>query len=271
MVASQADRVARAVVPLWGTPPSTGLHVDGAAIRQLGPAVGLLRREPLHIHDERVDERLPPSIAAAGPTLLFPSIHRSERGDRCFTVHPLGNLGDATEVGGAARTVVPADARRMTDGLRRLAESAPAAGLTATFEATHHGPALAAPAFFLEIGFGDDPTPPPEAVKVIARVIPSIVPSEGDRLAIGVGGGHYAPHFTDLAVKRRWAFGHLVSRHALAAIDVPMATALRAATPGAEGAIFARASDAATAVGAAFGARLSEGSAERRAPPPVRP
>lgn len=267
MIASEADPVAAAVVPTWGTPPATGLHVDGVPIRQLGPNVGVLRRAGLHIHDERLDERLPAEIRRLAPTLLFPSIHRSERGDRCLTVHPLGNLGDAHEVGGVARTVVPADAPRMTDALRRLADEAPDVGLPVTFEATHHGPQLSVPAFFLEIGFGDDPAPPPVAVELLGRVIPSIVASSGDTIAVGAGGGHYAPHFTDLALKRRWAFGHIVSRHALATLDPAMAAAVRAATPGALGAIFARAADATTPAGAALGPRLAEGQAARRAPP----
>ena len=264
VVASEADPVARAVLPYWGTPPSSGLHVDGAAIRELGPGVGLLRRAPLHIHDEHLDRIFPAELAAAPPTVVFPSVHRSERGDRCLTVHPLGNLGEEAEVGGSPHQLVPVDARRMTDALRRLTDASPAAGLPATFEATHHGPTLDAPAFFVEIGFGDAPEPPKEAAKVLAATIPQITGADGDRIVVGVGGGHYAPHFTDLAVKRRWAFGHLVSRHALEGLDPAMARRVVTATPGCEGALFARAADAIGETGAAFGPRLAEGSAPRR-------
>lgn len=258
--------MARAVLSHWGTPTSLGAHVDGVPIRALAPGVGLLRRPALHIHDDHLDERLPTDLVAARPTLVFPSVHRSERGDRCFTVHPLGNLGDEVEVGGRARTVVPADARRMTDALRRIGEAAPAAGLPVTFEATHHGPALGLPAFFAEIGFGNDPGPSSAAASVLGTCIPQITESEGDRIVVGVGGGHYAPHFTDLALKRRWAFGHLVSRHAFEGLDVAMVRAIVSAKPGCEGALFARAADAARPVGAAFGPRLAEGGAERRGP-----
>lgn len=267
VVASEADPVARAALPYWGTPESIGEHVEGVPIRRLSPSVGLLRRPELHIHDEHLDRRLSTALRAARPTLVFPSIHRSERGDRCFTVHPLGNLGDDAEVGGSPRAVVPSDGRRMTDALRRLDAVGHEVGLPATFEATHHGPALELRAFFAEIGYGDDPAPPERAVRRLAEVLPEIQPSPEDRLAVGVGGGHYAPHFTDLALKRRWSFGHLISRHALAGLDVAGATAVRRATEGAAGAIFARAADAATPVGAAFGPRLAEGEAARRAPP----
>ncbi|MCI4336974.1 MAG: D-aminoacyl-tRNA deacylase [Thermoplasmata archaeon] len=264
LVAAEPDPVARGVLERWGTPPSTGWFVDGAPIREINPTVGLLRRSGLHIHDDSLDLRLSADVRAARPTLVFPSIHRSERGDRCFTVHPLGNPGPSAEVGGVPRSLVETDPLRMTDALRRLTESAAGTGLEASFEATHHGPLLGLPAFFAEIGFGDDPGPSAAALDVLAKVLPQVQPADGDAIAVGVGGGHYAPHFTDLALKRRWAFGHLISRHALETMDVATARHAVTMTPGAQGALFARAADARTEVGAAMGPRLSDGAAARR-------
>jgi D-aminoacyl-tRNA deacylase len=116
--------------------------------------------------------------------------------------------------------------------------------MTATYEATHHGPTVALPAFFVEIGYGELSSPPREAVHLLADVIPRISALEGDRVALGVGGGHYAPHFTDLALHRQWAFGHILSRHALEELDPAMAREAYAKTPGSEGVLYARAQDA---------------------------
>ena len=243
VVASSVDPVASRVADRWGTPPATGGSVEGTPIRQLAPSVFLLKRPGPHIHDERLDRRLPPTLREQRPTLVFPSIHRSEQGLPCLTVHPLGNLGPSAEVGGQPRTVVPTDPARMVATLRSLSEDGAAHGLAATFEATHHGPELGLPAYFVEIGFGDRSEPPPEAVELLAEVIARIEPEGHDRVAVGIGGGHYAPHFTDLALRRRWSFGHIVSRHALESLDDATARAVYAATPGAEGLLYARSAD----------------------------
>jgi D-aminoacyl-tRNA deacylase len=243
IVVSEEDPVAARVAERWGTPPATGDHVDGAAVRRLSDGALLVRRPGFHIHDEGLDARLPAPLRARRPTLLFPSIHRSESNVGCLTVHPLGNPGGAAEVGGRPRVLVPADALRMVDALRRLAERREEANLPVSYEATHHGPALDLPAFFVEIGYGTDAAPPEAAVRLLSEVIPEVRPAEGDRVALAVGGGHYAPRFTDLALKRRWAFGHVLSRHALTGLDASTARAALALSVGASGWLPARADD----------------------------
>jgi D-tyrosyl-tRNA(Tyr) deacylase len=270
VVASEPDPVASRVAEQWGTLPTIGLHVDGASVRRLGETALLLRRPVPHIHDERLDMRLPSELRDANLTLVFPSIHRSERNIQCLTVHPLGNLGPSAEVGGRPRTVDPTDPRRMAATLRRLSAEARALGLPATFEATHHGPELALPAFFVEIGYGLETGPPGGAVELLARALVDLVPDSRDRIAVGVGGGHYAPHFTDLALRRQWAFGHLISRHALAELDASTARSAFERTPGAEGMVFARADDAHHPSLKGLGARLRDGDAPGRdAVPPT--
>ncbi|MFY9717512.1 MAG: D-aminoacyl-tRNA deacylase [Thermoplasmata archaeon] len=273
IVVSEADPVASRVVGRWGTPPSAGEFVDGTALRQLAPGVTMLRRPGLHIHDEHLDRKLPSNVRDAGTTLVFPSIHRGEQNVRCLTVHPLGNLGSSSEVGGRARAVVPTDPRRMASALRLLSEGGRPLGLGATFEATHHGPELGLPSFFVEIGYGTDSEPPPEAVRLLADVIPTIEPDPADIVALAVGGGHYAPHFTDLALRRRWAFGHIVSRHALADLDRPTAESLYRATPEAVGIVYARAADADHPLlqGLAPRARESAAPTRERSNAPVTP
>jgi D-tyrosyl-tRNA(Tyr) deacylase len=268
IVVSEEDPVAREVATAWGTPPATGEHVDGAAIRTLSETALLLRRPGFHIHDERLDARLPPRLRELGPTLVFPSIHRSERNVSCLTVHPIGNVGDSAVVGGRPRVLVPTDPPLMTAALRALAQRGEGAGLSATFEATHHGPALELPAMFVEIGYGTDLAPPPEAVRVLSEVIPHLHRGEGDLVALAVGGGHYAPHFTDLALKRRWAFGHIISRHALAGLDATTARAALDQSKGADGWVAARAEDAGHRALTSVGKRLRDSEAPLRGTSP---
>jgi len=268
IVVSEEDPVAREVALAWGTPPATGDHVDGAAIRVLSETALLLRRPGFHVHDDRLDAHLPPRLRELGTTLVFPSIHRSERNVPCLTVHPLGNFGDSAEVGGRPRVLVPTDPLLMTSALRALAERGEGAGVSATFEATHHGPELELPAMFVEIGYGTDPAPPPAAVRVLSDVIPHLQRGEGDRVALAVGGGHYAPHFTDLALKRRWAFGHIISRHALDGLDASMARAAFDQSKGADGWVTARAEDAGHRALMSIGKRLRDSEAPLRGTSP---
>ncbi|MGB6501436.1 MAG: D-aminoacyl-tRNA deacylase [Thermoplasmata archaeon] len=264
VVVADPDPVASRVAERWGTPAATGEFLDGAAIRRLANGVLVVRRPGLHIHDEHLDRQLPVGLQGPGTTLIFPSIHRGEQNVQCLTVHPLGNLGPSAEVGGRSRSVTPTDPRRMTDALRRLAEGGRKLGLPATFEATHHGPELSLPAFFVEIGYGTEPEPSSDAVRLLSEMIPTIEPDPSDRVALAVGGGHYAPHFTDLAIRRRWAFGHIVSRHSLAELDRPTATQALQGTPEAEGILYARAADADHPAVRDLAPRCREGSAPGR-------
>ena len=271
VVLSEPDPVARAVEELWGTGIATGEHVDGAAVRRFEDGLTVVRRPVRHIHDERLDLRLSEALRAEHRTLVFPSVHRSVSGTRCFTVHPLGNPGPVAELGGRPRSLVPTDARAMAGVLRSLREAGGRLGVPATYEATHHGPLFAEPAFFVEIAHPDASAPRAEEVRGLADAVRSASIDPADRIALGAGGGHYAPRFSDLAIARRWAFGHLLSRHALAEIDPPTARAAWDATVGAEGIVYVRAQDRSVPALAGLGPELRDTYAERRAGAPRAP
>jgi D-tyrosyl-tRNA(Tyr) deacylase len=264
VILSEPDPVAAAVSDLWGTPPASGAFVDGVPVRVVRPKVWALRRPVPHIHDDGLDDRVSAAVGPEVPMFLFPSVHRSESGRPCLTVHPLGNLGPDAEVGGRPRTVNPTAPRAMADALRRFHEAGDRHGLVATYEATHHGPVLRSPAFFLEIGADEEQWRRPELVRAVADTLLELDEDPTDRVAIGVGGGHYAPRFTDLALRRRWAFGHLIPSYALPRMTAETARAVRSAVPGSDGAVFARASDVDAAVSSEFGPRLRESDAPRR-------
>ena len=244
LVVSDLDPVAVRAAEHWGTPPATGDRLDGAPIRRLSQEMLLVRRSRPHVHDELLDRNLPASVRSLRPTLVFPSIHRSAKNIPGMTVHALGNPGSAADLGGRPGTLVPTDPRSAVAVLRALAERAPAVGISVSYEATHHGPELGLPAFFVEIGSGEISDPPPEQVRLLVECLSSIAPDGRDRVVLGVGGGHYAPHFSELALRRRWAFGHILSRHSLEGLTREIAHAAWELTPQAEGILYARAQDA---------------------------
>jgi len=264
VVISVVDPVAEAVNAEWRSMPAAEGHVNGAPIRRLNETTLVVRRPGRHIFDDGIDQLLPDSVRRDRPTLVFPSIHRSEQNVHSLTVHPLGNLGPRAELGGRPRTLVPTNARRMVAALRLLDEQGEALNLPATYEATHHGPTVELPAFFIEIGSGLSEAPSPEAVRVLAKVIAEMGCATESRIAVGVGGGHYVPHFTDLALHRNWAFGHLISRHALEELDPATAARAYALSEGAEGVVYSRAQDAMHPALHGLGPRLRDQDASPR-------
>jgi D-aminoacyl-tRNA deacylase len=129
----------------------------------------------------------------------------------------------------------------MTQTLRALARARDLEGYAAevTFEATHHGPRLESPAFFVELGSDatawEDPTGGRTVARAVHEALRTAVPDYP--VAVGLGGGHYAPRFTEAALTRRVHYGHLWPRyHMNDRVDVAdlLAKAV-AATPGCTG------------------------------------
>jgi D-aminoacyl-tRNA deacylase len=265
LILSEQDPVAAGVAEALGSLPDSGAKVGESPVGIVGTGVFAVRRPGLHIHDEWLAGELPPEWLEEKPTLVFPSIHQSAEGPLCFTVHPIGNWSDSAEVGGAPRTLVPTDPRLMAAALRALATAAAPFGLSATYEATHHGPVVPIPAFFAEIGGGPDPLhPAPEHVQALVAALRNLEEDPTDRPAVAVGGGHYAPHFTDLVRKRHWAFGHVVPRHALDGLSPSLAQAAWEQTPMAQGIVYARAADAERPEWNRLGPRLRDADAPLR-------
>src|SRR5438132_3758229 len=174
----------------------------------------LLTIPELHLHRDHLDRDLESSFNERVDLVVYLSKHRSESGRPSLTVHPIGNPGPA-EFGGQPETLVPSAPRWMTAALRGLRHTGRALGYEVTFEATHHGPYLTSPTFFIEQGSTEREWVDREASRAIARALLDLRPLEAP-IAIGLGGGHYVPRHTDVALRRRIAFGHLLATYALA-------------------------------------------------------
>ncbi|MGA1872820.1 MAG: D-aminoacyl-tRNA deacylase [Thermoplasmatota archaeon] len=182
-------------------------------------------------------------VPREGPPLeliVFLSRHRSEMDVRSLTVHPPGNYLQA-DFGGEPGKLPLSAPREMTSALKALYKEKKALGLAdrTTYEVTHHGPLLSSPCFFIEIGSNETRWEIPELGKAIARALLSeaLNSTEEDLpIAIGIGGGHYAPRFTDRAMRNKFAFGHMVPDYILEAADDLRAVIenARSRTPGAE-------------------------------------
>ena len=166
----------------------------------------------LHLHAEHVDREWEELTGEAPECIAFLSRHKSASGRPSLTVHPVGNWG-AADYGGTPGAVSGTAPEWMTGLLLAISRTAPA-GYQACFEATHHGPLLETPAFFVEIGSDESRWELREPAEVLARALLELKPASGTPL-VGIGGGHYTPRFSDVALLREACFGHMVPKYAL--------------------------------------------------------
>jgi D-aminoacyl-tRNA deacylase len=154
------------------------------------------------------------------PTLaIFLSRHRSKMEKPTLTVHPIGNYGDA-EFGGRPHTLVPTAPKMMTHLLRLMNKNLRATTLDyqVCYEVTHHGPYLTIPTFFTEVGSTEVQWQQRQPAQIIATSLLEVLTTyqkEEDYpkdipVLLGIGGGHYAPRFTDVVFQKNAAFGHMI-------------------------------------------------------------
>jgi D-aminoacyl-tRNA deacylase len=187
-----------------------------------------------HIFHDDVDLHLAEILKEMPECIIYASRHRSESGNKSLTVHPIGNFAQA-KFGGRERNLVPASPHMMTQSLRILKRKAKENELdfSVSFEATHHGPYLQTPTFFIEIGSDEDAWRDKTAGRIIAETILEVQAPDYP-VGIGVGGGHYAPRITDVALERKIAFGHILPTYALEYFNSEIAQMIVEKTPKAE-------------------------------------
>ena len=169
----------------------------------------------MHIHSENIDDTAKEEGIDA-KELIFLSRHKAASGIPTLTVHPIGNFRDA-DLGGRPRTLARSSPVTMSGLLRSLA-SADTGHFRVSFEVTHHGPWVDIPATFIEIGSDASQWDNREAAKMIADAVLGC--EENDAISvIGIGGGHYAPRFTEVAISYEINFGHMIPEYAFKGSD----------------------------------------------------
>lgn len=168
---------------------------------------------------EGLEQQLKDLLKINPSQIIFISRHRSKSGNPTLSTHPIGNYGKA-EFGGKTRTLTPSMPRLMTNLLRTMNKKAIENNLVheITYEVTHHGPLLETPTLFAEVGSNLEEWKKEKPALVVAdsilevlhdkkyeREYPTDIP-----VLIGIGGGHYAPRFTTVALERNVAFGHMI-------------------------------------------------------------
>ena len=169
----------------------------------------------LHIYAESIDEEAK-EFGIAFDEVVFMSRHKAASAIPTLTVHPIGNFNNA-DFGGRSKELVRTAAASMTNALREMSKMDTGEFKT-SFEVTHHGPWLNTPTYFIEIGSDETMWGNMHAAEMLAHVIS--VNTENDfPTAVGIGGGHYAPRFSEIANAYKINFGHMIPNYALEGSD----------------------------------------------------
>jgi D-aminoacyl-tRNA deacylase len=176
----------------------------------------MVEKEGLHLYYDDVDDELSDSFDVT--VIVFVSRHSGDTGP-LLTAHHTGNF-DGAEYGGephSLATPAPGAAKHL---LRYFEEEAPE-GFDVSMEATHHGPSeLDTPSVFAEVGSGPDEWGREDAARAVAGGVLSLEErSEPRTTVVGVGGGHYAPRFTRIALETDAAVGHIAAEYDLPVDD----------------------------------------------------
>jgi D-aminoacyl-tRNA deacylase len=175
------------------------------------------------LYRNNLDAEVFNAIGVQHQVVVYLSRHSSKTGLRSLTVHPIGNFSHA-KFGGFFRQLVHCCPGGMTRSLRSIRTLAKEAGLDhqVSFEVTHHGPYLNSPTFFIEIGSDEEAWTERAPAEVIAKTVLEAVPGARGHVLVGVGGGHYAPRHTDVALKKDVCYSHMIPSHAIAALGTQM-------------------------------------------------
>ena len=256
IVISQKDpaslNISEHLLELGTWEPLEKMHFDGNPVYAQSTSAILVTIDQYHLYFDNISSEVTKALVDHGldttiDTVIFASKHKSASGMKTLTVHPIGNFNKAA-YGGKPGELVPAAPKVMTMAYRFLNEYAKNNGLehSVTFEATHHGPYLDTPAFFIEIGSDAASWENAKAGEVIAQTIQRTINTETSKadddevVVVGVGGGHYAPRHTDVARKKCVAFGHIIPSYAIPDLSEPVLERVLACTPGVTNVYFHR-------------------------------
>jgi len=168
---------------------------------------------------EMLDKEVEEKLGIRPKQAIYITRHKSKTGEPTLTTHPIGNYGEA-QFGGKTRTLSKSSPRLMTQLLRIIKKNTEQTKLSyqVCFEVTHHGPYMNIPILFAEVGSTEKEWGKQDPANVISKSVLELLDSyhyEEDLpsdipVLIGVGGGHYAPRFTDIVFEKKVAFGHMI-------------------------------------------------------------
>jgi D-aminoacyl-tRNA deacylase len=168
--------------------------------------------------------------------IVVASRHWAKSGKPTLTAHPTGNFGKAM-YGGNPKELQYTAPNPMRNIYLNILESPPE-DFKVSLEVTHHSPTeFNVPMFFVEIGSREekwrDETIGDYLVDCILNGMDS---KETAPTAIGFGGGHYCPKFSEYI--KEYAMGHMAAKYAIDLLDEDLVTQMVEKSNGVETILF---------------------------------
>lgn len=171
----------------------------------------LMTIDRMHVNAEDIDESAR-QFGIDVKDIIVLSRHSSASGKPTLTVHPIGNYRD-NSMGGKEQTLVKAMPHMMSATLRQIKKHNDTPDYGVSFEVTHHGPFVSVPTMYIEIGSDENHWGDMHAAEILTDSLLSAEEHEEYPVVIGVGGGHYAPRFSDLVHDFKVDMGHMVPNY----------------------------------------------------------
>ena len=154
---------------------------------------------------------------------IFISKHKSQSGIPTLSLHSIGNWNE-NKLGGKKGKLVLTSAIILRKTFLVLNEIGKNSGYEIVYEATHHGPYLEKPSFFIEIGSTSKEWSDKNAGNIIATtLLKSIsIKDEEVQVAIGIGGLHTCPEFNKVVLRNKIAISHICPKYILPQISKEM-------------------------------------------------
>lgn len=155
---------------------------------------------------------------------VFLSRHESQSREASLLAHVPGNWTSRVEAGGRPRGLCRAPATALKEALKEMAAQRELLKLFSWrlgVEATHHGPFLKyTPAIFIEVGSSPEDWEDRAACLAAARAAMRAVRAKAScKSVIGLGGGHYAPRFTQLLLESELGVSYIAPKYAIDELD----------------------------------------------------
>ncbi len=154
--------------------------------------------------------------------IVVASRHWAKSGKPTLTAHPTGNFGKAM-YGGNPNELQLTAPNPMRNIYMKMLE-APPEGFEVSLEATHHSPTeYDVPMFFVEIGSREEQWRDERIGNYLVDcILEGMDSKETTPVAIGFGGGHYCPKFSEYI--KEYAMGHMAAKYAIDLLDEDLVT-----------------------------------------------